>query len=63
MQAFWTREPAGAFQEWRMTWENMNHELRILGDGSEFVTGVTACCVIYHEGENRTIEFIFVLLL
>jgi hypothetical protein len=41
----------------------MNHDPSILADGAEIVTGVTADCVVYHEGENRTIEIIFVLLL
>jgi hypothetical protein len=30
---------------------------------NEFVRGVTTSCAVNHEEENRTIEFIFVLLL
>jgi hypothetical protein len=35
----------------------------MIGEGPELVTGVTRNCVVYYEGENRTIEIIFVLLL
>ena len=48
MQHLRTREPAAIFQIGDANCESKTHELGILGEWAEFVTGVTTSCVVYH---------------
>jgi hypothetical protein len=55
-KAFRARGPANTFWNARMAWVNATHELKLLGDGLELVTGVTADRAIYRDRKTERLN-------
>jgi hypothetical protein len=55
-KAFRACEPANRFWNARMAWVNATPEQKLLGDGLEFVTGVTADRAIYRDGKTERLK-------